>query len=300
MASDYDSLTLDLLWSFPETAPKGVVQLVHGMCEYKERYISFMEYLSSQGFICVIHDQRGHGKSIKESGHLGYFYEGGYLAQIEEVKRINEIIHRQYPELKVVLFGHSMGSMVVRSYTKRYNGTIEGVIVCGSPDYNAAATIGAKLAAYYEKWGGALSRPNILHRITFRPLNRGFKREGSPNAWICSDPTVVAAYDADPLCNYQFTANGFRNLFLLMNDCYKERTVSSEHLDLPVHFVAGANDPCIGNQHRFRKAVACFEAFGFSSVTQKLYEGMRHEILNEPDREIVFGEILERIERWVK
>lgn len=126
---------------------KGILQIVHGMAEHKERYIPFMEFMANNGYACVIHDHRGHGASILSSDDLGYFYDGGYEAMIADAIQIGEWMQQQYPEVPLYLFGHSMGSMVVRSYTKRYDKNLDGLIVCGSPSYNIASGVGIRLSA---------------------------------------------------------------------------------------------------------------------------------------------------------
>ena len=119
-----DDLTLSLLVSVPEGTPRGVFQLVHGMCEHKERYIPFMEFLTAHGYVCVIHDQRGHGASVKSVQDLGYLYEGGWRAMVEDVRVVCDWAQQEYPGLDYTLFGHSMGSMTVRSFAKRYDNDV--------------------------------------------------------------------------------------------------------------------------------------------------------------------------------
>ena len=111
-----EGLTLAALESVPDAtgaAPRGVIQLVHGMCEHKERYVPLMEFFSAHGLVCVIHDNRGHGASVKSPDDLGYMYDGGWQALVEDVRVVNDWIHARYPDLKVILYGHSMGSMIV-------------------------------------------------------------------------------------------------------------------------------------------------------------------------------------------
>ena len=136
--SSYDNLGLAMLISEPSGTPKGIVQIVHGMCEHKERYIPFMEYLSDAGYICIIHDHRGHGESVISEEDLGYMYKGGWQALVEDIHSVRLEAEKMFPSLPYTLIGHSMGSMAVRSYTKRYDDTIDTLFVCGCPSYNNA------------------------------------------------------------------------------------------------------------------------------------------------------------------
>ena len=111
-----DGLELSVLEIAPEGKLRGIVQLVHGMSENKERYQPFMEYLAAEGFLTVIHDHRGHGASVRQKQDLGYMYGGGAEALLDDISLINETLRKKYPELPLILFGHSMGSLAVRSF----------------------------------------------------------------------------------------------------------------------------------------------------------------------------------------
>lgn len=294
-----DDISLDMLATTPASGknPKAIIQLVHGMCEHKERYIPFMEFLVSEGFVCVIHDHRGHGGSVKSAEDLGYFYDGGAEAMVEDIKVVQEWAKEHYPGLPVILFGHSMGSMAVRAFTKRRDDGIAGLIVCGSPSYNPASAFGKLLAGAYAIFCGERSRPKLIQKIAFGVFNRNFSHEGSPNAWICSDRKVVEEYDKDPLCSFQFTANGFRNLFVLMADAYAAKGWMLAHRDLPVLFVSGEDDPCMVNLKEFGKATDNMRKAGYRNVSAITYPGMRHEILNETGKAKVWNDILAFIEK---
>lgn len=146
--SNYDQLKLDGIIISCEN-PKGIVQISHGMCEHKERYIDFMNFLSNQRYLCIIHDHRGHVKSIKDKNDLGYFYDNGHLAIVEELHQITLMIKQQYPHLPLYLLGYSMESIVVRCFRQKYDQDIDGLIVCGSPSDNPLTPIGIKIARIY-------------------------------------------------------------------------------------------------------------------------------------------------------
>ena len=275
--------------------PKAIVQLVHGMCEHKERYYAFMDWLSQQGILCVIHDHRGHGASVKEPEDLGYMYDGGWKALVNDIKVVGDWARAEYPGLKFVLFGHSMGSLAVRSYTKRYDDTIDGLFVCGSPSDNPAKGAGRLLARIAGLGNGGRKRPGLLQKMSFGAYNKAFENEGFASAWVCSDRKILEEYHKDPLCQYVFTANGFVNLMGLMQDCYSVAGWMVSKPGLPVHFISGAQDPCRISDEAFGKAAGNMRKVGYSAVDAKLYPGMRHEILNETDRIAVWNDILKMI-----
>lgn len=290
-----DDLQLAMLVSVPEAVPRGVVQLVHGMCEHKERYIPFMEWLTEHGYVCVIHDHRGHGASVKAPGDLGFFYSGGWQALVEDVRVVCDWARGQWPGLDLTLFGHSMGSMVVRSFAKRYDDRIDRLFVCGCPSDNPAKGVGKALADLTGLLRGWHFRPRSLQLMSFGTYNKPFAAEGWPAAWVCSDPETLKAYHADPLCQYCFTANGFSGLLGLMKDCYAAKGWKVSKPDLPVHFISGGEDPCRVSDKALQDAVEKMRKAGYRHVDLKIYPGMRHEILNETDRLTVWNDILNRL-----
>lgn len=295
LESTADNLPISMAAILPDgpAEPACILQLVHGMCEHKERYFPFMEYMASHGFACFIHDHRGHGASVKDSGDLGYFYEGGMEGMIEDIRSVTLEARKAFPGIPVILFGHSMGSMAVRSFAKRYDNMISALIVCGSPSYNPASGIGKVLANLFRKLCGDRYRPRLIQKISFGSFGRKFRESGSPNAWICSDPEIVEAYDNDPLCSFQFTADGFVNLFSLMQDAYSESGWKVSNPDMPVLFVSGTEDPCLINPCKFKDAVDRVSAAGYRNVHSRLYPSMRHEILNETGKEQVWKDLLD-------
>lgn len=291
-----DNLPLDVLSVTPTTAPVGILQLVHGMCEHKERYIPFMQYMAEHGWICIIHDHRGHGKSVYKTDDLGYFYSGGYRALVADIRKVTDLIRQRHPDLPLVLFGHSMGSMAVRAYVKDDDRGLAGLVVCGCPSYNKGSVLGRRLAILISFFAGGHARPKLLQKIGVGSFNLGFRHEGSPNAWVCSDPEIVAVYDRNPLCNYQFTANGFKNLFGLMQYAYNPKGWVLHNPDLPVRFVSGEADPCLIDRAHFEAAVERMREVGYRHVSSKLYPGLRHEILNEIGKEQVWADLLAHLE----
>ncbi|MBQ6243915.1 MAG: lysophospholipase [Bacteroidales bacterium] len=287
-----DDLNLSVLVSTPESTPRGVFQIVHGMCEHKERYIPFIEFLTAQGYVCVIHDQRGHGASVNSDSDLGYLYDGGWRAMVEDVRVVCDWAQRQYPGLDYTLFGHSMGSMAVRSFAKRYDSRLDRLIVCGSPADSPAKGLGMALARFFGAVRGWKFRPKVLQWMCFGIFNKGFEQENCPISWICSDPEVLAEYLQDPLCTYRFTANGFYGLLGLMQDCYSPEGWRMDRPQMPVHFVSGAEDPCRGSDEALQQAAELMRRVGYERVDVKLYPGMRHEILNEKGRQTVWDDIL--------
>lgn len=298
--SKSDGLSIHFTVTEPETAPVGILQISHGMAEHKERYFHFCDFLAEKGYITVINDHRGHGQSVKSSKDLGFFYDNGAKSLIEDLHQITEYIKEQYPSLPCFLLGHSMGSLAVRAYAKKYDRDIDGLIVCGSPSYNPGMNAGRTLAISSAKIHGLHYRSEHLNSLAFGAFNKKFNDSGSNNNWICSDPKVVNEYDSDPLCGFTFTLNGFISLFDLMRTAYSPKNWAINNPSLPVWFIAGEDDPCIINRDKFISALGVMQYAGYENVTYRLYPKMRHEILNETDKQVVYDDIADRLDFWRK
>lgn len=295
-----DSLEISCLLSLPEGEPRGVVQIVHGMCEHKERYIAFMDYLAGHGFACVIHDHRGHGGTVRSAADLGYMYKGGWNALIEDTRIVAEYAAGRFPGIRKIMLGHSMGSMVARSFAKRYDSMIDCLVVCGSPSSNPAGRAGKLLARAVALFKGDRHRSGMLQKLSFGSFNKGFKKDGYASAWVCSDKQVLEDYHNDPLCQFIFTANGFINLISLMQYCYSLKGWKIANPQLMVRFISGADDPCRLSDKDFEKSVGHMRKAGYNDVSAISYPGMRHEILNESGKAQVWADVLGFCEETVR
>ena len=302
--SKADGLELSVLRIEPDNPEeiKGIVQLVHGMNEYKERYIPFMNYLAKNGYLTVIHDHRGHGASVKSPDDLGYMYDGGYVGLVRDTHNITKEIKAYAKELTgkdnlpFTLLGHSMGSMVVRCYIRKFDKDIDKLCVIGCPSKMAGMKAGVMFIRGLEKIKGERARVPLVAGLVMGSYEKRFAKEGVPHSWVNSDLTAVKSYNSDPLCNYLFTLNGFENLVKLTMQTYKDGGHAMENPGLPIRFFSGADDPCAINEKAFRSAIEFLKKQGYKDVDGKMYSGMRHEILNEPGKVRVFNDILEFIE----
>lgn len=295
--SQCDDLPLSVAVFSPDEEIKGVVQISHGMAEHKERYFPFMEYIASKGYAAVINDHRGHGASVKTKEDLGYFYDesGRYIT--EDLHQITMHIKEAFPGKPVYLFGHSMGSMAVRAYIKKYDDRIEKLIVCGSPSKNPLISAALGLVKIQEFFKGDRYRSSFIQKLAFGSYSKGIQGAASENAWLSVDEKNVKDYDEDELCGYTFTLNGFRNLFLLMREIYVSDGWKLKNRELPILFIAGSADPVIAGEEKWNESREFLKKIGYTNVQGKLYQGMRHEILNEDIKEEVYEHIVKFMEQ---
>lgn len=303
--SNEDKLELSGLAVIPDGDLKGVLQIVHGMCEYKERYLDFMQYMAGEGFLCIIHDHRGHGKSIESMEDLGFFYEGGFQALVEDTHQLTELVKEQLKEansrkhtenekIPYYLLGHSMGSLVARCYMKKYDYEIDKLIVMGSPSKLPGMTMGVVLTDLMAKIKGEHNHSKLLdYMVVNSHYEKRFASEKTVHAWVCSDKEVVKRYNEDPFCNYCFTINGYQNLVRLTKETYSPKNWEMQNPDIPILFMSGKNDPCAVSPVDFGKAIHFMKDRGYTNVKGRFYKGLRHEILNEKSKNRVYRDIYE-------
>ena len=291
--SKVDNLEIECLLVVPDEEIKGIIQITHGMNEHKERYLDFMGFLAQKGYVCIINDHRGHGNSIKEKDDIGYFYDNNAEYVVEDLKQITEYITKKFKDKKIILFGHSMGSMIVRKYIEKYDDKIDGLIVCGSPSENKLAKLGLILIKVLEKIKGERYRSKFIRNLMFN----GYDKENeTKNSWICYNEEIVKKYKEDPLCQYEYTLNGMENIIKLMIDIYNPKLYKKKNLNLPIYFIAGKDDPVIASEEKWNAAQDFLINIGYQNIQNKLYENMRHEILNEKENQKVYEDILKWIE----
>lgn len=294
--SEFDKLPLEVAVYEPSGTPKGVLQILHGMCEYKERYDEFMRFFCERGYIVVCHDQRGHGASVKDKKDYGYFYERTARAIVLDAVQITREIKTRYEGLPVVLFGHSMGSMVARCYLCEHDFLIDKVIVCGSPSQNPLAGVGVLLADCIALFRGAHYRSKFLTHLSTGKGDKKFPGE-KKGAWLSANRADIDAFYGNEKGNYRFTCNGFVNLFKLMKRTYRKRDYRVQKPDLPILFVSGSADAVMGTEKQWQNAVEFLRKAGYTTVTSKLYEGQRHEIFRDTKKDEVLADLLAFLEK---
>ncbi len=278
----------------PEGEPKAVIQLTHGMCEHKERYYDFMKYLAAHGYVAAIHDHRGHGASLVYPKAYGYFNEQPYDVLAQDLFQISEYLKSKYPDCKLYLFGHSMGTLAARQYLKQHDDAIDKLVLSGPPTNSPAIPAALALTGVIRKKEGPRARVESLNNLVFGLYNKGYD---VPNAWLSANEDNVKAYNEDPLCGFCFTVNGFDTLFHMLRDVFSRKGWNVTNRQLPILLVAGLDDPVIQSKKSFMGLKSFLVERGYTKVEGRLYSGMRHEILNEKGNRKVYGDILEFFDR---
>ncbi|MDL2235095.1 alpha/beta hydrolase [Christensenellaceae bacterium OttesenSCG-928-L17] len=279
------------VWEPVNETPWAVLQLAHGMAEHIARYAPFAEYLNQAGIAVVMHDHCSHGKSTKDGLQTGYFGEkDGDEAVLLDMRALNQLAHERYPDLPLVLMGHSMGSFFSRVYITRYPGDAQVLILSGTGGKNPAASAGMLVAKLERRRNGAMQPSKLLNDLSFGSFNKQFEPARTEFDWLSTDPAEVDKYIADPLCGFVFTAEAMRDLLKLMGEVSSEEWAQKVPR-IPIYVFSGAKDPVGGNGKGVRQVVKWLEDAGHT-VSCKLYEEGRHEMLNERNKDQVMEDIL--------
>nr|WP_289767163.1 alpha/beta hydrolase [uncultured Acetatifactor sp.] len=275
-----------------------VLQVVHGMAEYAERYEEFAEYLTARGFVVTGDDHLGHGKSVGEKGKQGYFCEQDpATVLVRDEHRLKKLTQELYPHVPYVIMGHSMGSFIARNYICRYGTGIDAAIIMGTGMQPMAVLLAARLLAGIQKlFCGSRHVSKLIDKMAFGGYGRKIGNPRTPWDWLSRDEKRVDQYIADPMCGFTFTVNGFDALFTLVSRLHSQENLKAVPKNLPVFMVSGDADPVGDYGKGVRKACDSLAAAGLEDISLKLYEGGRHELLNETNR----AEVMEDILEWVQ
>lgn len=297
LESDFDGKRLSVMTVCPET-PRFCLQITHGMAEHKRRYIPFMEYIASIGGACIISDMRGHGETSAPADY-GYFGENGVEATLSDLHQIGSVLREKYPGLPMLLLGHSMGSLVARSYAAEHDEMLAALILSGEASNNPAVGAGLFLTRLMALFRGGRHLSPLIEGMSTGAYDKAFPA-GEKFQWLSVNEENRRKYMEDPGCGFPFTLNGYETLFSFMKRTYSPKYYNVRNKNLPILFLSGEEDPVMGGKKAFDDAVRFMRDMGYRDVRSKLYPGMRHEILMENDRETVCTDIAAFIEETVQ
>ncbi len=273
---------------------RAAVQIAHGMAEHAARYERFGKALCAAGFAVYANDHRGHGRTAGSPENIGYFADAdGWSRVVGDMHQLTGIIRDRHPGKPLFLFGHSMGSLLARSYISLHGDELRGVVLSGTPaDPGVIGKIGLVVARLVSFLKGRRTPSRLLNQMSFGKFNRPFKPNRTEFDWLSRDETEVDKYVADPYCGGVFSAAFFVDLLTGVNGLSDPAAVRRIPRDLPLLFISGEQDPCGGGAGGIRKTCETYKAALMRDVTLKLYPLARHELLNETNREEVFADVV--------
>lgn len=280
----------------PDCDINGVVQLLHGVAEHIDRYDGFARALAAKGFVVVGNDHLGHGKSLARPADLGFFAEkDGWRDVVDDVEWLRQLTVEKWPEAPYFLLGHSMGSFAARTYMIRYpDAPLRGVILSGTGEKPLPALLGgialcsAEIARH-----GPRYRSKTVNAMAFSGYNRDFEPRRTEFDWLSRNEAVVDAYAADPLCGFLPTVSLYRDMMEGMLFNYRPANLEKMNKDLPVYFFSGDKDPVGACGTGVARVYAKFLSAGMKDVFYRFYPDGRHEMLNDTEKDRVYGDVLD-------
>ena len=262
-SSDGKHTSSAFLYTVPGQPVRAVLQLSHGMCEYVRRYAPMAEFYAA------------HGIALAGNDHLG---------------------HERFPDTPIILYGHSMGSFYARWYAEKWPESITALVISGTAGPSFMNVVGQRLAGLIARIKGPRYVSPLMVKLNFGSYCRKIENAQSPNAWLSRDKSVVKAYDADGLCTFRFTAATYREMLATLNHVSTKAWAQAIDKDLPVLLIAGDCDPVGDYGSGVRKVWAMLGDAGVRDLTCQIFEGDRHELHNETNRDEVFDYVLTWIE----
>ena len=285
-----------LLWETDN--PVGIVQIAHGMIEYAKRYDRFASFLNDKGYIVVANDHLGHGDTAMSDDELGYMNgPSADISIVRDMHRVSVAIKKKYPDLSFFLMGHSMGSFLSRRYAMYYGSELDGLILMGSGEESLInVKLGQLVLMLNTIIFGERHRSRLLELMMLGRYNIRFMNEGSSRSWLSVNKDNQNKSANDKYCSYMFTDKGYRVLLKTVRYIIDKKYVRLIPKDLSVLFVSGADDPVGSFKKGVNKAAARMIKEGVEDVEIIFYDGLRHEILNEDEYELVHDDIYEWID----
>jgi alpha-beta hydrolase superfamily lysophospholipase len=278
----------------PESPPKAVVQIAHGLAEHGARYARLAEALTGAGYAVYCGDHRGHGRTARAPEDLGFFAEReGWRRCLDDLWRINRRIAADLPGLPIVLLGHSMGSFMAQHFITEHGDALSGAVLSGSDGRpGALAWIGRLIARIERLRLGQRGRSTLIHTMSFGAFNKAFAPARTPADWLSRDPAEVDKYVADPLCGYVASTQLWIDMLDAVADATRPRRQALIPKRLPILVMSGSLDPVSDSTKRLRQLLEAYRAAGLERVAHRFYEGARHELFNETNRDEVTRDLI--------
>ena len=278
----------------PDRAPVGILHVLHGMTEHIARYDVFMREMAEAGYLVCGYDHLGHGNTANAPSELGFIAEtGGHDLLLRDVKAFSDAVRAEYGgNLPYILMGHSMGSFIARLAAEKYVKPHK-LIIMGTGGPNPIAGVGLALIGIIKACKGPRHISPFIDKMAFGGYNKKFDDgDSDPRAWLTKDGGVREKYANDPFCNYKFTVSAMGDLIRLTKNSNRSAWFKSLSEGLPILLVSGRDDP-VGDFGKGVETVCAKLQKAGHPVTCRLYDGYRHEILNDASHDRVVADILD-------
>ncbi len=295
-----DGVDLHFYEWLPEAGKEitGVVQISHGMAEHALRYEDFASFLTDNGFAVYANDLRGHGKTAGDIENVGFVQPNiGWDKFVSDFGEIKLMLMERHQDKPYYIFGHSMGSLVIRKFLLGSNNSLNGAILSGSPENpGIIGNMGFLATKVLMLFNPANSPSPFMDNLSFGAFNKIFKPNRTKFDWLSRDNGQVDKYVADPYCGKVFSLGFFHELLRGINYVSKQKNIEKTPTDLPILIFSGEKDSVGNNGKSVAELMIRYKKSGLQNVTMKLYPDARHEMLNEINNKEVYQDIL----NWIK
>jgi alpha-beta hydrolase superfamily lysophospholipase len=280
-------------WS-PETPPKGVVQIAHGIAEHGGRYSRLAAALTRAGYIVYANDHRGHGRTARDPEERGFFGErDGWRKCLDDLWGLNRRIASEHPGLPIVLVGHSMGSFMTQQFISEHGEALAGAVLAGSSGKPSPLIGAVRTIARIERLRlGPRGKSPLVQALSFGAFNKRFDPARTPFDWLSRDEVEVDKYIADPLCAFQPSIQLSLDVLEALSEICRPTRQAQIPKQLPIYVIAGTSDPVGSNSRTLEQLLAAYRRAGIREVRHRFYTGARHELFNEINREEVTSDLL--------
>lgn len=290
------------VWKNNDVETKGIIQIAHGMAEHALRYEAFSEWITAQGYIVYANDHRGHGKTKNHEKTKGFFaVKDGFSKVTEDLLLLTKYIQQTHPNVPIFLLGHSMGSFLARRIAQLHGEQYAGMILSGtSGDQKLLGKIGLMLAKLERKLRGPYAKSPLMNQLIFGSYNKNFSPPRTKFDFLSRDERVVEQYIKDDNCGFICTTSFYVDLLTGLDLIHRPEEIEKTPKQLPIFLLSGDADPVGDDGKGVQQVYEQYVNLGLQQVSLKLYEGGRHEMLNETNREEVFQDIANWLESILK
>jgi alpha-beta hydrolase superfamily lysophospholipase len=277
---------------------RSALHLVHGMAEHGARYEPLARALTRRGIAVYAPDLRGHGRTAAKEEELGHFADhDGWARVVSDQRELLALEREQHQDARVILFGHSMGSLIARSIALADDEMIGGLALSGPNGKVSALVHAGRLIARFERMRlGARGRSKLIDRLSFDSFNRAFAPTRTAFDWLSRDAKAVDRYLADPRCGFLCSTQLWVDLLDAMVQTARLERRTPRRANLPIYIFSGGRDP-VNEFGRGAEAMGeIYRRAGVKDVGCRIYVDSRHETLNELDRDEVMADLLAWIE----
>jgi len=280
----------------------GVVHIMHGMGEHKERYLDFAKFLANNSYAVYVHDHRKHGESVNNEADVGIFTKDDKWDDIiTDCNFVNRKIKKDLPNVKIITLGHSMGSVIARKFISSYPKSTDLAIIMGTlpPIGLGKAIVPLLMTSVMILFNPKNKRSPFMSKLLNDPLIKEFEPRKTDFDWITSDEAIVDQYAKDPLCGYAYSTRFYKEFFKGILDVNKSDVLFNTK-EMPLLFISGILDPVGEHGEGVKRVRELYSGHGFLDLTLKIVEDARHEVLNEKNKAKTYQFIIDWIKESIK